>query len=210
MADTIPVPRVLWLLQSACLCIVVLGLGHLQLTTLADTIGFSSNRDFYYETLHPIRAMIRLVLLVVGLVGVAVCMVLLARHGRKPVLRATLVISGICAACVLASFLLLAIAMGFALIRGEVGLIELSLTIAFLVPPLLGTMDAIRLFRGMSGPQNLRLSVVTIALLGVQAVFLLQDGMRAFFPTLMVSCAAVTLGIVVWQLARRPFAKHVH
>lgn len=58
-------------------------LAHFILASFSDNIGFSSNHEFYYRNLHPVRHMIISGFFYGSLVGTILCCYMLLRRSRK-------------------------------------------------------------------------------------------------------------------------------
>jgi hypothetical protein len=139
--------RKIWVLYSLCVLTVAITFVHMQLTQWADNVGFSSNSEYYYSKLHPLRTLLRRVLFWGGLMGGLLCFVALALRGRQVFVQALLVLWAACATYLSCIAGLGAVIAGFAWARGDESIAPLALLVGVLLLLLVSLVAAVRVWR---------------------------------------------------------------
>ena len=141
------IPPPLWAAYVICLMLVLITAAHMQLTTLSDNIGFTSNSDFYYAKLHPVRTMLRMAAFFLGLGGGVICLWLFTRYRRADLIRAVLLIAAFSAVWVFAAIGIFGLNLIYSMLRSSGNLAEAAFIALQAIPALLILLTVVWLFR---------------------------------------------------------------
>ncbi len=193
------VPRLFWVCYWIAVLMVAFTLTHMQMTAISDNVGFSSNRDFYYSTLHPVRTMLRDAACLAGLVGVALGLFVFFRWSRAAFLNALLVIAGVMAICVFAGLAIVGLALIINMMRSSGNVAEATFVALQVLPSLLALVAIARLFR--RNRQVGWLLPVAAALMTLQGLWLFTGGQMTVFAGLLALAGGGAL-VSFWVVSR--------
>jgi len=197
-------PLPLWGAFLISLMLILITAAHMQVTNISDNIGFSSNRDFYYANLHPIRTMLRTAAFAAGLSGIAVCLRLLTGYRRADLIRALLIITAFCALFVLAGIGIVGVSLIFKMLRSSGNLVEASFVVLQAFPAVLILLTVSRLFRlvGHGRQSSIRLAKISTSLILLQGLWVLFGGVMLFVVAIAALLSGSALALSVGMLAR--------
>jgi hypothetical protein len=181
--------------------LILITAAHMQVMAISDNVGFSSNSDFYYTKLHPVRAMLRTTAFFVGLCGAVICLWFFTCYRRADLIRAMLLIAAFSAFWLFAGIGIVGLRLIFIMLQSKGNLVEAAFVALQAVPAVLILLMALWLFRGTGVGQPLlrRFAKISAALVLLQGLWLLFGGVMLLPMAIaaLLSGGAIALCIIL-------------
>jgi hypothetical protein len=196
-------PPPLWAAYVTCVTLVAITAAHMQLTALFDNVGFSSNSDFYYAKLHPVRAKLRMAAFFAGLCGAVVCLWLFNGYRRADLARAVLLIAAFSALWVFAGIGIVGLSLIFSMLQSSGNLAEAAFVALQIIPAVLVLLTVWRTFRcmGAGHPLSMRLAKMSAALMLLQGFWLMLAGAMLLVIAIAALVSGGTIALCTIMLA---------